>query len=52
MYMRLDKQKAALGVTKLGNRDSIRVKARLLVLHKADPVKRMYDHIQELTQDA
>jgi hypothetical protein len=24
----------------------------LLVLHKADPVKRMYEHIQELTQDA
>jgi len=52
MYLRLDKQKAALGVTKLGNRDSIRIKARLLVLHKADPVKRMQDHIQELTQDA
>ena len=52
MYMRLDKQKAAIGVTKLGNRDSIRVKARLLVLHKADPVKRMQDHIQGLTQDA
>ena len=52
MYMRLDKQKAALGVIRLDTHDSIRIKARLLVLHKADPVKLMYDHIQELTQDA
>ncbi len=52
MYMRLDKQKAAIGVIRLDSHDSIRIKARLLVLHKADPVKLMYDHIQELTQDA
>jgi len=52
MYMRLDKQRAAVGVIKLDRHDSIRVKARLLVLHKANPVKLMYEHIQELTQDA
>ena len=52
LYMRLDKQKAALGVIRLDTHDSIRIKARLLVLHKADPVKLMYNHIHELTQDA
>ncbi len=52
MYMRLDKQKPAIGVIRLDSHDSIRIKARLLVLHKADPVKLMYDHLQELTQDA
>jgi len=52
MYLRLDKQKVALGVIRLENRDSIRIKARMLVPHKTDPVKLMYDHIQELTQDA
>ena len=52
MYMRVDKQKAFLGVMKLENHDPIRLKARMLVPHKADPVKLMYDHIQELTQDA
>jgi len=52
MYMRLDKQKAALGVIRLDTRDSIRVKAKLLVPHKASPDKLIYDHIQELTQDA
>ena len=52
MYLRVDKQKAATGVIRLDNRDSIRIKARMLVSHKTDPVKLMYDHIQELTQDA
>ena len=52
MYLRVDKQKAATSVIKLDSRDSIRVKARMLVPHKEDPVKLMYDHIQELTQDA
>ena len=52
MYLRVDKQKAAIGVIRLDNRDSIRIKARMLVPHKADPLKLMYDHIQELTQDA
>ena len=52
MYLRVDKQKAAIGVIGLDNRDSIRIKARMLVPHKSDPVKLMYDHIQELTQDA
>ncbi len=52
MYMRLDKQKAFTGGIRLENHDPIRIKARLLVPHKADPVKLMYDHIQELTQDA
>jgi RNA binding exosome subunit len=52
IYLRVDKQKAATGVIRLDNRDAIRVKARMLVPHKADPVKLMYDHIQELTEDA
>ena len=52
MYLRLDKQKVAIGVIRLENRDSIRIKARMLIPHKADPVKLMYNHIQELTQDA
>lgn len=52
IYLRVDKQKAATGVMRLNNRDSIRIKARMLVPHKTDPVKLMYDHIQELRQDA
>ena len=52
MYIRLDKQKAFSRVMKIEKHDPVRLKARLLVPHKADPVKIMYDHIQELTQDA
>ena len=52
LYLRLDKQKAYQGVTKIEKRDPIRIKARLLVPHKADPVKLMYEYIQELRQDA
>lgn len=52
LYLRLDKQKAFLGVMKIQKNDPIRLKVRLLVPHKADPVKLMHDHIQELTQDA
>lgn len=51
-YLRVDKQKAFAGVIKIEKHDPIRMKARLLLPHKADPVKLMYDHIQELTQDA
>lgn len=51
-YIRLDKQKAFSEVMKIEKQDPIRLKARMLVPHKADPVKLMYDHIQELTQDA
>ncbi len=51
-YLRLDKQKAFSEVIKIEKQDPIRLKARMLVPHKADPVKLMYDHIQELTQDA
>jgi len=51
-YLRLDKQKAFTGVVTIEKHDPIRLKARMLVPHKADPVKLMYDHIQELTQDA
>ena len=51
-YLRLDKQKAFSGVMKIKKQDPIRLKARMLVPHKEDPVKLMYDHIQELTQDA
>lgn len=51
-YLRLDKQKAFSEVMKIEKQDPIRLKARMLVPHKADPVKLMYDHIQELTQDA
>ena len=52
LYLRLDKQKAFHGVVKIESHDPIRLKARMLVPHKVDPVKLMYDHIQELTQDA
>ena len=51
-YLRLDKQKAFTDVIKMEKHDPIRLKARMLIPHKADPVKIMYDHIQELTQDA
>ena len=51
-YVRLDKQKAFIGVMKIKQNDPIRLKARLLIPHKADPVEIMRDHIQELTQDA
>ena len=51
-YLRLDKQKAFTEIIKIEKHDPIRLKARMLVPHKADPVKLMYDHIQELTQDA
>lgn len=52
MYLRLDKQKAATRIIRLDNHDSIRVKARMLVPHKADPVTLMLDHLQELTGNA
>jgi RNA binding exosome subunit len=51
LYIRLDKQKAFRGVTQMEKRDPIRLKARLLVPHKADPVKLMFEYIQELRQD-
>lgn len=51
-YLRLDKQKAFTKVMKIKKNDPIRLKARLLLPHKADPVELMHDHIQELTQDA
>jgi RNA binding exosome subunit len=51
-YLRLDKQKAFTEVIKIEKQDPIRLKARMLIPHKADPVKLMYAHIQELTQDA
>ena len=51
-YLRLDKQKAFTGVIKIEKHDPIRLKARMLIPHKEDPIRLMYDHIQELTQDA
>jgi RNA binding exosome subunit len=52
LYIRLNKQKAFQGVIKIEKKDPIRLKARLRVPHKADPIKLMYEYIQELRQDA
>lgn len=51
-YLRLDKQKAFTGIIRIEKKDPIRLKARMLVPHKMDPVNLLYDHIQELIQDA
>jgi RNA binding exosome subunit len=48
LYMRLDKQKAYVGKTVLERHDSIRVKARLLLPHKADPVESIRMYLESL----
>ncbi len=51
LYLRLDKQKAFTGVVKLGLNDPIRIKARMRVPRKKDPIKHLYDYFQELTRN-
>ena len=48
LYMRLDKQKAYTGKVVLERHDSIRVKARLRLPHKADPVESIRTYIESL----
>lgn len=48
LYMRLDKQKAYTGKVVLERHDSIRVKARLRLPHKADPVESIRMYIESL----
>ncbi len=48
LYIRLDKQKAYAGKTVLERHDSIRVKARLRLPHKADPVESIRMYIESL----
>ncbi len=48
LYLRLDKQKAYTGGAVLERHDSIRVKARLRLPHKADPVESMRIYIESL----
>ena len=48
LYMRLDKQKAFTGKVVLERHDSIRVKARLRLPHKADPVESIRAYIESL----
>jgi RNA binding exosome subunit len=47
-YIRLDKQKAYTGKAMLERHDSIRVKARLRLPHKADPVESIRMYIESL----
>jgi RNA binding exosome subunit len=48
LYIRLDKQKAYTGKAVLERHDSIRVKARLRLPHKADPVESIRMYIESL----
>jgi len=48
LYMRLDKQKAYTGKVVLERHDSIRVKARLRLPHKADPVESIRMYVESL----
>jgi len=48
LYIRLDKQKAYTGKAVLERHDSIRVKARLRLPHKADPVESIRVYIESL----
>jgi len=48
LYLRLDKQKAYTGKAVLERHDSIRVKARLRLPHKADPVESIRTYIESL----
>ena len=48
LYMRLDKQKAYIGKVVLERHDSIRVKARLRLPHKADPVESIRMYVESL----
>ncbi len=48
LYMRLDKQKAYTGKVVLERHDSIRVKARLRLPHKADPMESIRTYIESL----
>jgi len=48
LYIRLDKQKAYTGKAVLETHDSIRVKARLRLPHKADPVESIRMYIESL----
>ncbi len=48
LYMRLDKQKAYTGKVVLERHDSIRLKARLRLPHKADPVELIRMYIESL----
>ncbi len=48
LYIRLDKQKAYTGNAVLERHDSIRVKAKLRLPHKADPVESIRMYIESL----
>jgi hypothetical protein len=48
LYIRLDKQKAYTGKAVLERHDSIRIKARLQLPHKADPVESIRMYIESL----
>lgn len=48
LYIRLDKQKAYTGKAVLERHDSIRVKAKLRLPHKADPVESIRMYIESL----
>jgi len=48
LYIRLDKQKAYTGKAVLETHDSIRVKAKLRLPHKADPVESIRMYIESL----
>ena len=50
LYIRLDKQGAFLGKVKLERHDAIRVKAKLQLPHKADPVMHMREYIESVTE--
>lgn len=49
LYLRLDKQKAYLGKTVLDRHDAIRVKVKLHLNHKDDPIETISNYIMEIT---
>jgi RNA binding exosome subunit len=49
LYFRLDKQKAYLGKTVLNRHDAIRVKVKLHLNHKDDPIETMGNYIRGIT---
>jgi RNA binding exosome subunit len=46
-YLRLSKQKAFLGKMMLSNKDPIRIKMKLQIKHRADPIETMNQYIKE-----
>ena len=51
LYIRIDKQKAYQGKIVLERHDALRLKIKLQLPHKADPVKTLYNYIEDITSE-